>query len=77
MIQYDLAAGEHTVKLIVYDLLGHPIRTLIDGENQPAGAYHFAWDGRDEKGEAVASGVYFYRLQAGNQILMRKLVLIE
>ncbi|UCE05621.1 MAG: T9SS type A sorting domain-containing protein, partial [bacterium] len=77
IIKYELPAGEHQVKFIIYDLLGHQIRTLVDEDNQPAGAYQINWDGRDDTGNAVASGVYFYRLQAGNRIFIKKMVLIE
>ena len=77
IIKYELPVGEHQVRLIIYDLLGHQIRMLIDEENQQAGAYQISWDGRDDDGNAAASGVYFYRLQAGRQSFIKKLVLIE
>jgi len=51
------------VRLRVYDLLGRVVRTL--------------WDGRSEAGQAVASGVYFYRLEAGGQVQSRKLLKLE
>jgi flagellar hook assembly protein FlgD len=77
IIKYELPVGEHQVRLIIYDLLGHQIRMLVEEENQQAGAYQISWDGRDDDGNAAASGVYFYRLQAGRQSFIKKLVLIE
>jgi len=77
IIKYALPAGEHQVKLIIYDLMGHQIRTLVNNENQQAGVYQISWKGRDDDGNVVASGVYFYRLQAGNQFFIKKIVLLE
>jgi flagellar hook assembly protein FlgD len=52
------------------------VRTLVDGE-KPAGPHSAVWDGRDDSGSPAASGVYFYRLQAGNVTETRKMVLIK
>jgi hypothetical protein len=51
-----------TVRLCIYDVLGRIVRQLLDGEPSP-GAYEMTWDGRDEQGHQVASGVYLYQLQ--------------
>ena len=67
---------EGWVRLRVYDLLGRPVRTLWDGL-LPAGAQRLEWDGRNAAGQAVASGVYFYRLEAGGQVHSRKLLKLE
>ncbi len=65
------------VRLAVYDVSGRLVRVLVDGERAP-GAEHVArWDGRDERGEPVASGVYFARLVTGGESLVRKLVLLK
>ncbi len=76
-IKYELPVGEHQVRLMIYDLLGHKVRSLVDEDNQQAGAYQINWNGRDDAGKAVTSGVYFYRLQAGKQIFIKKMVLIQ
>ena len=68
------AAG--TVKLGIYDASGRLVRTLINGA-RPAGHYSETWDGRDERGVAVASGVYFYRLDAGSFSETRKMVVLK
>jgi len=62
------------VRLKVYDLRGRCVRTLLS-ERLPAGEYRQAWDGRDQGGRPVASGVYFDRLEAGSFHATRRMVL--
>jgi hypothetical protein len=64
------------VKLEVFNILGQRVRMLVD-ENQTAGKREITWDGKDENGNEVASGVYFYRLQAGDFTQTKKMVLIR
>ncbi len=61
-IAYELPQRS-TVRLVIYDLLGQQVRELL---NQPkeAGRYRVVWDGRDDQGQAVASGMYIYRFEA-------------
>jgi hypothetical protein len=66
-------AGAH-VRIEVFDVLGKRVTTLVD-ENQEAGTWSATWDGRDDAGRVVASGLYVYRLTAGSQILSRKMLL--
>jgi len=62
-VRYQLPEpGE--VRLAIYDVLGQEVRVLVS-ERQPAGWYRVSWDGRDEAGQPVSSGVYLYRLEAG------------
>ncbi|MFH1067980.1 MAG: PQQ-binding-like beta-propeller repeat protein [Candidatus Glassbacteria bacterium] len=77
-IQYDVpesAAGQ-IVSLKVHDLRGRLVRSLM-GAPHPAGRYSVYWDGRDEAGRQLSSGVYFYRLQAGEFTRTRKMVLLK
>jgi len=62
-IRYELPE-EAYVTIKIFNTLGHEIRTLVT-ENRPAGSYNIQWDGRDEQGNQVVSGLYFYRIQAG------------
>jgi hypothetical protein len=69
------------VKLIVFDFLGREVATLIEAA-MPAGKHHIVWNGKDKLGVAVASGIYFYRLQAvspagKNTVLTRKMTLLR
>lgn len=61
-IRFQLPASG-PVSLRVYDVLGQVVHTLVEDE-LPAGVHRAAWDGRDAQGRAVASGVYFYALEA-------------
>lgn len=61
-ISYFLPQGS-PVRLEVFNMLGQPVRTLAEGE-QTAGSHSVTWDGTDDKGKTLASGVYFYRLQS-------------
>jgi hypothetical protein len=64
------------VALRIYDISGRPIRTLVDGWRD-AERYEVAWDGRDDTGNAVASGVYFYQLEAPGHTEAKKMVLLR
>ncbi len=74
-IRYALPQGAH-VKLMVYDIHGRQVRVLEDAE-RAAGEYTPTWDGMDENKTRVASGVYLYRLQVGQNVLARKMLLLE
>ncbi|MBW7995439.1 MAG: T9SS type A sorting domain-containing protein [Candidatus Glassbacteria bacterium] len=64
------------VKLNVFNLRGQLIRTLVDQEQGP-GTYNVNWDGTDERGRQIGSGVYFYRLVAGDFVSTRKMVVLK
>jgi hypothetical protein len=64
------------VSLIIYDVAGRRVRTLVDGHLK-ADFYRAVWDGTNEKGGRVASGVYFYRLKAGKNVMSKKMVLLR
>lgn len=62
------------VSLVVYDVQGRSVRVLVRS-SQPAGDHEATWDGKDEGGRQVPSGVYFLRLEQGGAIVARKIVL--
>ena len=64
------------VKLAIYNILGQRIRTLTN-ENYSQGFHKVIWNGRNDQGIGVASGVYIYRLKAGNRITTKKCVLLR
>ncbi len=75
-IRYQLAKAG-VVRLTIFNTLGQKIRTLVK-TRQPAGNYEIRWDGKDDFGHPAASGIYFYRLTAGNQFSRaRKMFLIR
>ncbi len=74
-IGFSLAERAH-VRLVVFDVSGRRVRTLVDATRAPA-HYRVTWDGRTDRGARVASGVYFYRLEAGAFRSTRKMVLLK
>jgi hypothetical protein len=67
---------EAKVSLAVYNVSGQKVRTLLDS-GLPAGSYTVTWDGKDNQGISVASGVYFCRLQAGEKVSTKKMTLVR
>ena len=74
-IRYSLEAAG-SVRLLVYDTTGRRVRSLVQG-SESAGEHSVAFDGRDDRGDVLASGVYFYRLEAGSVVKTRKMVLLK
>lgn len=64
------------VSLVIYNVLGQKVRTLVEEEKQ-RGAVTVIWDGKDEQGKDLSSGIYFYRLTAGEVSQTRKMVLLK
>ena len=65
------------VKLAVYNLLGQRVAVLIDDQTRTAGKHTVQWDGRDDVGNLVSSGMYIYRLEADNFTQSRKMVFLK
>ncbi|HUU46252.1 MAG TPA: T9SS type A sorting domain-containing protein [Acidobacteriota bacterium] len=75
LISYELSdAGP--VSIVVYNILGQNVRTLVNGERS-AGTHTETWDGTDNSGRTVSSGMYFYRVQAGGEVVTRKMSLLK
>jgi len=75
-IAYDVPnAGTH-VAIRIYDTTGRLVRTLVD-RKEAAGSHDVTWDGRDQFGTAVSSGVYFYKMTAGSFVESRRMVLLK
>ncbi len=74
-IEFQLPQNSH-VSLKIYDLQGRLVRTLLNQEME-AGSHRVAWDGRDERGNGAASGIYLYHIKAGNYVETRKMVLMR
>ncbi len=84
VIKYQLPVNSE-VKLIIYNTLGQKVRTLISDDKAP-GFYEIEWDGRNDFGQLVGSGIYFYRIeitprkgQAEEKIFrrVRKMILLK
>ena len=75
VIRYALPKPAH-VKVTIFNLLGTKVRTVV-GSFQQAGEHFAVWDAKDDEGDSVSSGIYFYRLQAGDISLQKKMVLVR
>ena len=75
-ISFALPTASH-VTLTVYNLLGQKVRTLINNELASAGTHFQKWDGKDDFGHSVASGIYFYKIKADHFSAIRKMVLMK
>ncbi|MDZ7310689.1 MAG: T9SS type A sorting domain-containing protein [candidate division KSB1 bacterium] len=72
VIPYQLKRNS-TVRVTIYDILGREVRKFFVG-SQAAGSHNMLWDGRDNFGKRVASGIYFYKLQAGDESRVGKMI---
>ncbi len=68
---------EAPVTFEIYNMLGVKIRTLMAGESKSAGFYTVSWDGRDDAGVSMSSGVYLYRVHAGTFLASKKMTLLK
>ena len=74
-IRFDLPQS-HEIELAIYNLAAQRVATLVQGYRE-AGSYSVRWDGVTDAGLELASGVYFYRLTAGERVETRKLFLLR
>ncbi len=74
-INYDLPKSS-VVKIEIYNIVGQRMKTLVN-ELQAAGKWSVQWNGNDDAGVHVASGIYFYRLETPNAVLTQKMVLLK
>jgi hypothetical protein len=75
VINYSLPQ-KTSVKLVVYDILGKEVKTLVNGEKD-AGSYRIKWNGLNDNDHLVSTGVYIYRIQAGDFVQERKMILMK
>lgn len=75
IIEYTLQK-KALVKLEIYNLLGQKVKTLV-GDYQSVGAHQILWDGKNEAGKVVSSGIYFYRLEVNGVTQNKKMVLLK
>ncbi len=74
-INYQLGKPAN-VKLTVYDIMGREVKTLVN-TSKNVGSYNAVWDATNNHGNAVSTGVYFYRLQAGDRTFVKKMMLMK
>ena len=74
-MNFDLPQSQD-IELAIYNLAAQRVATLVQGHRE-AGSYSVRWDGVDDAGLELASGVYFYPLTAGERVETRKLLLLR
>jgi len=74
-ISFDIDKNEHTV-LSIYNVRGQLVTTLLD-KDMPPGSHSVVWNGTDDSGNAVSSGIYFYRLVSGDFCVTQKMILMK
>jgi hypothetical protein len=75
VIEYTLPK-ESQVKIVVYNILGQKVKTLLD-QKQSAGHKRVIWDGKDERGRVASSGIYFYRMETQEFVQTKKMLLLK
>jgi flagellar hook assembly protein FlgD len=74
-IRYELPNNSH-VEVVVYDILGRKVK-IIEDSYTSAGVHEVVWNGIDNNGEEVSSGVYLFKVKAGEFIKQGKMVLVR
>ncbi len=75
-INFDLSSNSR-VTFKIYDVLGKEVRTILESKNLSAGKNWVVWDGKNNLGEKVSSGIYLYQIQAGKFRQSRKMLLLR
>jgi len=75
-VYYDVPSGGGNVSLRIYDVSGRLVRTLVNGR-KTEGSKSVTWDGTGDRGQSIASGIYFYRMAAPGFTETKKMVLLR
>nr|MBP7309813.1 T9SS type A sorting domain-containing protein [Candidatus Cloacimonadota bacterium] len=75
-ISFSLAQAANGLKLQIFNLRGQLVKELLSSD-LPAGKHSYDWDGRDNSGNGVASGMYFYKLSGDNVSMQKKMILMK
>jgi hypothetical protein len=73
--KFSLPQASH-VKIEIFNILGQKVKTLVD-QDMKAGSFAVDWDGQDQRGKEVSSGIYFYRMTAGDFSSVKRMVLLK
>ncbi|KPL05477.1 MAG: hypothetical protein AMJ73_00785 [candidate division Zixibacteria bacterium SM1_73] len=77
-IQYAVGSRQTPIHITlkIHNILGQEVRTLVDGP-KTGGSHEVIWDGKDDRGREVASGIYLYQLKAGDLTETKKMLLLK
>jgi flagellar hook assembly protein FlgD len=65
------------LKLSIYNVRGQLVKTMIDGERPQGADQTIVWDGTNNQGSSVSSGVYFYEARTGGEVQVQKMALVK
>jgi len=74
-IPFDVSIEEN-VTIQIVDILGRTIKTLTNSTYEPSFNYEIKWDGKDENGKRMSSGLYLYRIRSSDQYQAKKMILL-
>ena len=74
-MRYEVPSGSK-ITLKIYNILGQEVKTLVN-DYQKQGRYEILWDGRNDQGVKVATGVYLYRISSGKFQKVKKMMLVK
>ena len=72
-----IVGKDELVSLNIYDIQGRLVSSLIDNYFYSAGSYKMSWDGKNQSGTQLPSGMYLYKLESAHKIVTRKMVLMK
>jgi hypothetical protein len=75
-IKFNTESTEKNAELIIYNIKGQKVKKLLN-EKLGAGTHQVVWNGKDENGKSVTSGIYFYELKSGNYTSTKKMILLK
>ncbi|HAP34746.1 MAG TPA: hypothetical protein DCQ28_01945 [Bacteroidetes bacterium] len=75
-ISYQVPDDGQLVNIVIYNVTGQYVRTLVNS-NHMAGEYKIQWDGMDESGKRVSSGLYFFRMMSNNFVSVKKMLMVK
>ncbi len=76
LIRFQLA-NPADIRLTIYNLMGHEIRTIVKEKNKSAGSYQVNWDGKDKHGTETPSGIYVYELRSDKLVQRKKMIRVK
>ena len=75
-ISFFTAEDAENAEIVIYNLKGQKVKTLVN-EKLDAGSHQVAWNGKDNSSKNVSSGVYFYKMKAGDYTCLKKMILLK
>ncbi|OQY37948.1 MAG: hypothetical protein B6226_04350 [Candidatus Cloacimonetes bacterium 4572_65] len=75
-ISYNVAKDNQKVEIVVYNIIGQKVKTLVNSAKQ-SGEHTVVWNGRNEQGNQVGSGIFFYKIKSGSYSKTKKMVLLK